>query len=124
MPACLSIASGLFECRLQLFHLRPGELGFQFSAVHGERQLAHTAVMFGGIHRDQIHLDQLAQRCVECLFADVEQGEQRVDRNLRVASDEVEDAVMHAPKAALVKDAVGRVGERAVSEIELFDRKA
>ena len=43
---------------------------------------------------------------------------------LRVAPDEVEDAVMHATQAALVEDVVGRVGEGAVAEIELLDRQA
>jgi hypothetical protein len=120
MPARFCLGSNLIEYRLQLFHLGAGELCFQFAAAGGERQLAHTAVVFGGVHRDQFHFDQLAQRGVECLFADIEQAEQFVDRDFRVASDEVEDAVMHAPQAALFQNVVGRVGEGAVAEIELF----
>ena len=123
MPARFGLGSNLIEYSLQLFHLGAGELGFQFAAAGGERQLAHAAVVFGGVHRDQFHFDQLAQRGVECLLADVEQGEQFVDRDFWVASDEVEDTVMHASQAALVEDAVGRFGEGAVAEIELFYRQ-
>jgi hypothetical protein len=120
MPAGFGFGAKLFEYGLQLFHLRAGKLRFQFGPAGGERQLAHAAVVCGGIHRDQFHFNQLPQGCVQRLFADTEQAEQGIDRNLRIAPDEIQDAVMHASQSALVEDAVRRRGEGAVAEIELL----
>lgn len=124
MPAGFGFGAKLFEYGLQLFHLRAGKLRFQFGPAGGERQLAHAAVVCGGIHRDQFHFNQLPQGCVQRLFADTEQAEQGIDRNLRIAPDEIQDAVMHASQSALVEDAVRRRGEGAVAEIELLDGQA
>jgi hypothetical protein len=120
-PRRLHLGPHTREHLLQHRHLRARQFGFQRSAGVGQFQLLHPPVMLcrGGDNQTLFH--QFPQRRIQCLLAHIQHTEQRVDRHAGAAGNEVEDAVMDAPKAALRQDAVRRSGESAVGKKENLD---
>ena len=104
-----------------MLHLYPGKVGFKPDPFLGEAQELDPAIVIRSLLRNQLHLDQLAQRRVQGLLADAQNPEKRIHRSFRIPSHEIDDAVMNPPQPPLGERPVHAGSECAVGEIEEFD---
>jgi hypothetical protein len=65
--------------------------------------------------------DQLAKGSVHALFGNAQNAEQLADGHLRMASDEMDYAMMGAPKIVLREDLIRFCGEIAIGEVQQLD---
>jgi hypothetical protein len=70
---------------------------------------------------DEALPDQLAKDAVQALFGDAQNAEQLADGHLWMASDEMDYAMMGAPKIVLREDLVRFRGEIAIGEVQQLD---
>jgi hypothetical protein len=65
--------------------------------------------------------DQLAKNAIQALLCNTQSAEQFAHRYLRMSSDEMDDAMMGAPKSVLREDRIGLCGEIAIGKEQQFD---
>ena len=64
---------------------------------------------------------QLTKDAAQALFGDAQYAEQFADSHLRMASDEVDDAMMGTPKTVLRENRIGFCGEIAIRKEQELD---
>ena len=65
--------------------------------------------------------DQLAKNAVQALLGDAQNAEQLADGHLRMASDEMDHAMMGASKIVLREDLIRFCGEIAIGKVQQLD---
>src|SRR5205814_7353598 len=93
---------------------------FELAAAVGQFQQALPPVLRAAMLDDEAAAQQLSQHTVQALFGDAENIEQFADRDVRVAADEMHNAVMRPAKVVFGEDFVGLGGEIPIGE----DRKS
>jgi hypothetical protein len=64
---------------------------------------------------------QLAENPAQALLGNAQNAEQLADRHLRMASDEMDDAMMGAPESVAREDRIGLCGEIAIGKEQQLD---
>jgi 2-aminoadipate transaminase len=105
---------------LQQFHLLTPQRLLEPRAFIGQLQQTLTLVRLGRNALDQMHLQQLAQRHVQRLFAHPEQRQQLLDAQVRITGDEKYDALMHSAQASTLEHFIGLGGESLVAKEKRF----
>src|SRR6185312_4620858 len=101
-----------------------GELALELDALLGELEQALPAVAAARLLADEALAHELAQDAAQALLGDAQDAEQVGDAHLRMAADEIDDAVMGAAEAVFRQHGVGLGGEVAIGVIEQLDRLA
>ena len=101
--------------------LRLRQLPLEFVPLCRELQKPLPPVSRAGMLDDEALPDQLAEDAVQALLGDAQNTKQLADRDLRVASDEVDHAMMGPTKIVFRKNLIRFCGEIAVGEIQQLD---
>jgi hypothetical protein len=101
--------------------LRLRQLPLEFSSFGRQLETTLPAIMRTRPLEDELLPNQLTENAAQALLGDAQNAEQLADGHLRVASDEVDDAMMGAAKTISRKDRVGLCGEVAVSKEQQLD---
>src|SRR5216683_2412147 len=101
-----------------------GELPLELDALLGELEQALAPVAAAGPLPDEALAHQLAQHAAQALLGDVQDAQQVGHAHLRVAADEINDAVVRAAEAVARQHGVGLGGEIAIGVVEQLDALA
>ena len=98
-----------------------GQLALELDPGRGQRQQPLPAVALAGVLDDKALADELAEHAGEALLGDAQDAQQLADAHLRMAADEIDDAVMGATEAVARQHGVGLGGEIAIGVEEKLD---
>ena len=101
--------------------LRLRQLTFELAALGGQVEQPLPAVSGARVLDDEPLLHELAENAAQALLGDLQDIEQLPDRHLRMAPDEMDDAVMGPPKTILREDRIGLGGEIAIGKEQQLD---
>ena len=107
-PACLRGFASLRKGRLELLKLRGSQQVFQFMAFGRQTQQTQTPIQCAGFHFYKLHFNQLAQRCIQGLFGDLQRFEQLIHRDFGLTCDEIQNPMMDAVQPAFFQNRIWR----------------
>jgi len=94
---------------------------FELSSITCQTQALESTILVIRAKADEPSFDQLAHGCVQRLFGNGKNFQERIDRDPRIATDEIQYSVMHPPQSMLIKDVVRTRGKGTIREIEQFN---
>ncbi len=101
--------------------LRLRQLAFKLAALCREVEKSLPPIASTLTLEDKPLPDQLAKNAIQALLCNTQSAEQFAHRYLRMSSDEMDDAMMRAPKSVLREDRIGLCGEIAIGKEQQFD---
>src|SRR6266436_6634956 len=101
--------------------LRRRQLALELAALGGQVEQPLPAVSGARVLDDEPLLHELAENAAQALLGDLQDIEQLPDRHLRMAPDEMDDAVMGPPETILREDRIGLGGKIAIGEEQELD---